>query len=168
MRVIERTLLDLGMLALILLCAVIFGNVVLRGLSGSGIPDAIILVRELMVAAIVLPLAAATAARAHVAVTFLSDRMPVSVRARLILMGHGIALLALLPLIHASLRVLMQVWESGAFYHGDLNLPRWPGITLFLAGMVIMWMRIAMMLVADASEYRATGTISDEQGQEAV
>lgn len=168
MRLVERTLLDLAVVALVALSAVIFGDVVLRVVAGSGIPDAIILVRELMVAAIVLPLAAATAARAHVAVTFISDRMPLALRGRLILAGHVFALLALLPLIYAAWRVLAQDWASGAFYQGDLNLPRWPGIALFLAGIVIMWVRIAIMLAADIREFRATGTITDEHGLEAV
>ena len=75
MRVIERTLLDLAVLALIALGLVIFANVAMRAFWGTSVPDAIILVRELMVAAILLPMAAATAVRSHVAVTFLSDRM---------------------------------------------------------------------------------------------
>lgn len=168
MRLIERVLLDVAVLALVLLGGVIFGNVALRALFGSGVPDAIILVRELMVAAIMLPMAATTASRAHVAVTFLSDRLPLAMRGRLILMGHVVALLALLPLIYAAWRVLAQVWGSGEFYYGDLNLPRWPGIALFLAGLIIMWVRIAIMLVADTREFHTTGTITDEHGQEAI
>lgn len=168
MRALERTLLDLAVLALIGLIAVIFGNVALRALTGGAIPDAIIIVRELMIAVIVLPLGAATAARAHVAVTFLSDRMPVAARARMILLGHAVALLAILPLLYASWRVLAQVWMSGEFYYGDLNLPRWPGIALFLAGLILMWARLAILLVTDWGQYRTTGIIIDEHGQEAV
>ena len=41
---------------------VIFANVAMRAFWGTSVPDAIILVRELMVAAILLPMAAATAA----------------------------------------------------------------------------------------------------------
>ncbi|MFN3276973.1 MAG: TRAP transporter small permease [Paracoccus hibiscisoli] len=166
MRLIERTLLDLSVLALIALGVVIFANVVMRAVLGSSVPDAIILVRELMVAAIILPMAAATAARSHVAVTFLSDRMPVRVRSRLIVLGHVIGLLALIPLIYASWRVTGQAWRSGEFYYGDLNLPRWPGIALFLIGLALMWVRLAILLVGDLAQLRRGDILYDADGNE--
>lgn len=168
MRGLERTLLDLSVLAVILLCGVIVANVVLRAGFGGGLPDAIILVRELMIAAIILPLSAATAARAHVAVTFLTDRMSPGLRGRLILFGHVVALIALLPLLYASGRMALQGWQSGEFYYGDLNLPRWPGLVLFWAGIALMWVRLWIMLIADARALRETGMIVDEHGQEAI
>ncbi|MFN4060113.1 MAG: TRAP transporter small permease [Paracoccus hibiscisoli] len=166
MRLIERTLLDLSVLALIALGLVIFANVVMRAVLGSSVPDAIILVRELMVAAIILPMAAATAARSHVAVTFLSDRMPVRMRSRLIVLGHVIGLLALIPLIYASWRVTGQAWRSGEFYYGDLNLPRWPGIALFLIGLALMWVRLAILLVGDVAQLRRGDILHDADGNE--
>ncbi|TJZ87925.1 TRAP transporter small permease [Paracoccus hibiscisoli] len=166
MRLIERTLLDLSVLALIALGVVIFANVVMRAVLGSSVPDAIILVRELMVAAIILPMAAATAARSHVAVTFLSDRMPVRMRSRLIVLGHVIGLLALIPLIYASWRVTGQAWRSGEFYYGDLNLPRWPGIALFLIGLALMWVRLAILLVGDVAQLRRGDILHDADGNE--
>lgn len=166
MRLIERTLLDLSVLALVALGMVIFANVVMRAVLGSSVPDAIILVRELMVAAIILPMAAATAARSHVAVTFLSDRLPPRLRSRLIVLGHIVGLLALIPLIYAAWRVTGQAWRSGEFYYGDLNLPRWPGIALFLIGLALMWVRIAILLVGDLAQLRRGDTIMDADGNE--
>ena len=166
MRVIERTLLDLAVLALIALGLVIFANVAMRAFWGTSVPDAIILVRELMVAAILLPMAAATAARSHVAVTFLSDRMPPRLRATLIVLGHVVGLLALMPLIYASWRVAGQAFASGEFYYGDLNLPRWPGVALFMAGLLLMWVRLAMLLVGDLRQLRHGGVILDADGNE--
>lgn len=166
MRLIEQTLLDLAAIALIGLGLVIFANVVLRAGFGTGIPDAIILVRELMVAAIILPMAAATTARGHIAVTFFSDRMPPGLRARLILMGHLIGILALIPMIYAAWRMTGQAWRSGEFYYGDLNLPRWPGIALFLAGLSLMWLRLLSLLLGDLRQIRRGGPILDADGQE--
>ncbi|MDM7457778.1 MAG: TRAP transporter small permease [Paracoccus sp. (in: a-proteobacteria)] len=163
---IERTLLDLAALALVGLGLVIFANVVMRAGFGSAVPDAIIMVRELMVAAIVLPMAAATAARGHVAVTFFSDRMSLGLRARLIVLGHVVGILALIPLIYAALRVTGQAFRSGEFYYGDLNLPRWPGIALFLTGLVLMWLRLAILLVGDLRQMRSGGAILDADGNE--
>ncbi|RJL02890.1 TRAP transporter small permease [Paracoccus aestuarii] len=166
MRLIERTLLDVAVLALVALCVVIFANVVARAVFGTSVPDAIILVRELMVAAIILPLAAATAARGHVAVTFFSDRMPPGLRARLIVLGHVIGLLALIPLIYAAWRVTARTYGSGEFYYGDLNLLRWPGIALFMAGLALMWVRMAVMLVGDLAQIRRGDVIRDADGNE--
>ncbi|MDN5568547.1 MAG: TRAP transporter small permease [Paracoccus sp. (in: a-proteobacteria)] len=166
MKAIERTLLDLAVLALVLLGSVIFINVVMRSAFGTGLPDAIIMVRELMVAAVILPMAAATAERAHVAVTFISDRMPENIRAWLIVLGHLIGVLALLPLLYAAQRMLGQTWASGEFYYGDLNLPRWPGLALFFAGLVLMWVRLVILLVGDLRQVVATGRIVDADGHE--
>lgn len=166
MRLIERTLLDLAALALVGLGLVIFANVVMRAGFGSAVPDAIILVRELMVAAIILPMAAATAARGHVAVTFFSDRMPPALRARLIVLGHVMGVLALIPLIYAAWRVTGQAFRSGEFYYGDLNLPRWPGIALFLTGLALMWLRLVVLLVGDLRQLRGGGPILDADGNE--
>ena len=166
MRVIERTLLDLSVLALIALGLVIFANVVARALFGTSVPDAIILVRELMVAAVILPMAAATAARSHVAVTFVSDRLPRRMRSRLIVLGHVAGLLALTPLIYAAWRVAGQAFASGEFYYGDLNIPRWPGVTLFLAGLALMWVRLAVLLAGDLGQLRRGDAILDADGHE--
>ncbi|RJE80365.1 TRAP transporter small permease [Paracoccus sp. JM45] len=168
MKTIERTLLDLAVLALALLGGVIFINVVMRSVFGTGLPDAIIMVRELMVAAVILPMAAATAARSHVAVTFISDRLPDPVRAWLIVLGHAVGVLALLPLLYAAQRMLGQTWTSGEFYYGDLNLPRWPGLALFLAGLLLMWVRLAILLVGDLRQVMTTGRIVDADGQEVI
>ena len=59
---------------------VITVNVIGRQLFGLAVPDIVIIVRELMIPTIVFPLAVATANRAHIAVTFVTDRM--SPRAR--------------------------------------------------------------------------------------
>jgi TRAP-type C4-dicarboxylate transport system permease small subunit len=168
MKTIERTLLDLAVLALALLGGVIFINVVMRSVFGTGLPDAIIMVRELMVAAVILPMAAATAERSHVAVTFISDRMPDGVRYWLIVLGHVVGVLALLPLLYAAQRMLGQTWASGEFYYGDLNLPRWPGLALFFAGLALMWVRLVILLVEDLRQVMATGRIVDADGQEVM
>ena len=56
LRRIERLLLDLAVFAVIGLGVLITASVLLRITVNSGIPDTIVIVRELMVVAIVLPL----------------------------------------------------------------------------------------------------------------
>ena len=75
-------------------------------------------------------------------------------------------LLALMPLIYASWRVAGQAFASGEFYYGDLNLPRWPGVALFMAGLLLMWVRLAMLLVGDLRQLRHGDVILDADGNE--
>ncbi|AXI48031.1 C4-dicarboxylate ABC transporter permease [Sulfitobacter sp. SK012] len=160
---LERILLALGALAVILLAGLITTNVIARALFNGNIPDSVTMVRELMVAAIILPLAAATAARAHVSVAFLSDRFPARFRSILIIMGSLIGVLALSALIYASGREFLSVWGKGSFFYGDLNLPKWPGRLLFLIGIVATFLRLAELVWRDTRTVLSGGEVSDEQ-----
>lgn len=164
MHLIERTLLDMAAVALVLLCVVIFGDALLGAAGGAGIPGGAALARELMVATVALPLAAATAGRAHLVVSLVSDRLGLEGRARLILLGHAMGLLGLLPLIVAALQLLAELGQPGA---APPSLPAWPGLVLLIVGLAMMWLRLALMLVGDLREFRASGMITDEHGQEA-
>ncbi|EKE45473.1 hypothetical protein OCGS_0563 [Oceaniovalibus guishaninsula JLT2003] len=161
MKAIERIMLELAVVSTLALALMITGNVLARALFGWTVPDVVIMVRELMIPTIMLPLAAATANRAHIAVTFITDRMSPAMRGRLIVMGWIVALLALLPLIYASARDLSAAWSSGEFYDGQLALPRWPMRLVFLLGLIAMWVRLAMVAVADWAELRRTGAVTD-------
>ncbi len=160
---LEKILLGLGALAVILLGVLITTNVVARAVFGGQVPDSVTMVRELMVAAIVLPLAAATAARAHVSVAFLSDRFGVRLRSWLIVAGSVIGLIALAPLIWAGGREFLSVWEKGSFFYGDLNLPKWPGRLIFVIGITATFLRLSELVWRDIGTIRAGGTVSDEQ-----
>jgi len=160
---LEKILLALGALAVIALGLLITVNVVMRAGFSSAVPDSVTMVRELMVAAILLPLGAATAARAHVSVAFITDRFPARARSWLIVMGSVIGLLALAPLIYAGGRDFLSVWEKGSFYYGDLNLPKWPGRLLFVIGIAACWLRLLELAIRDTKTILAGGTVSDDQ-----
>tara|TARA_R110002049_G_scaffold307712_2_gene509121 strand:+ start:96151 stop:96684 length:534 start_codon:yes stop_codon:yes gene_type:complete len=160
---LEKILLGLGALAVIGLGVLITSNVMARALFASQVPDSVTMVRELMVAAILLPLAAATAARAHVSVAFVSDRFPARLRSWLIVAGSVIGMVALAPLIWAGARELIGVVEKGSFFYGDLNLPKWPGRLLFLLGICATFARLAELTWRDSRTILAGGTVSDEQ-----
>jgi len=159
---LEKVLLGLGALAVILLGLLIAGNVVARAAFGTSIPDSVIIVRELMVAAILLPLAATTAARAHVCVEFISDRMGPRVKSVLIVTGSIVGLLALTPLIYAGWREFSSNWSTGSFYFGDLALPKWPGRLLYLLGMGACWLRLAELVIRDGRTVLAGGIVDDK------
>ena len=144
----------------------IAANVIGRQVFGWSVPDIVIIVRELMIPTIVFLLAAATASRAHIAVTFVTDRMSPRTRGRLIIFGWFVALLAILPLIYASWRNLSGSWASGEFYDGLLGIPRWPMKLVFLLGLVMMTIRLVLVAREDLAELRRTGTVTTQSHTE--
>lgn len=168
LRRIERLLVDLSICAVLGLGLVITANVLLRALFNSGLPDSTVIVAELMVAAVVLPLAATTAGRAHIAVEFVSNRLPPRVADGLIVFGSLFGLIALAPLIWAGWREAFGAIEKGSFYFGELQLPKWPGRVIFLVGMAVCWLRLAVMVVADIRTLRSGGRLTDDHPKEAV
>jgi len=164
---IERLLLDLGVVATIGLGALITANIVGRTFFGTGVPDTIVMARELMVAAIVLPLAAATGARAHIVVEFLSRRLPESLQSWLVVAGSAFGLCALAPLIWAGFREAMHTLGNGAFFFGQLNLPKWPGRVIFLFGMSFCWLRLLLMTIGDVRAIRAGRGVQSVAGRPA-
>lgn len=159
LRRIERLLLDLAVFAVIGLGVLITASVLLRITVNSGIPDTIVIVRELMVVAIVLPLAVATLERAHIVVEFLSNKMPTRVQDWLIVGGSVFGLFALSPLIFAGWRETVHTIESGAFFFGQLNLPKWPGRVIFLIGISFCWLRLLLMVIGDIRTIRSGGSV---------
>ncbi|MDP3417243.1 TRAP transporter small permease [Falsiroseomonas sp.] len=161
MKAIERVMLEFAVVSTLALALAITANVLGRQFFGLAVPDIVIIVRELMIPTIVFPLAAATANRAHIAVTFVTDRMSPRIRGRLIIFGWFVALLAMLPLLYASWRNLSGSWASGEFYDGLLGIPRWPMKLVFLLGLLMMTIRLVVVALEDISQLRRTGTVSD-------
>ncbi len=161
---IETVLWSIGALAVIALGLMITANVAARALFQTGIPDSVIIVRELMVAAIVLPLGAATAARAHVSVEFLTNRLSPRKRSYLIVFGSLVGMLALLPLLYAGWREFVGTWSKGSFYFGDLGLPKWPGRLIFLIGIAVCWVRLADLAIRDTRTLLAGGAVNEDEG----
>ncbi len=168
MKALERVLLECAVVATLAMMLAICANVIGRQLLGWSVPDIVILVRELMIPTIVFPLAAATVGRAHIAVTFLTDRMSPRNRGRLIILGWIVALMAMVPLIYASWRNLAGSWSSGAFYDGQLAIPRWPMKLAFLVGLVAMTVRLVLVAWEDTAELRRTGAVRTHPDEEAV
>jgi TRAP-type C4-dicarboxylate transport system permease small subunit len=160
LRRIESLLVDLSVAAVLLLGLLITVTVLMRAFINSGVPDAIVLVRELMVAAIVLPLAATTARRAHIAVEVFANLLPPRARDALVIFGSVVGLLALAPMIWAGWREFTGTLESGSYYFGDLNIPKWPGRALFLLGMAFCWLRLALLVIGDLRALARGGQIA--------
>ncbi len=158
---LENILLSLGAIAVMVLGLMIAVNVTARAVFDVSLPDTVIIVRELMVAAILFPLAAATAARAHVAVEFITNRFPPRARSWLIVLGSLIGLFALSPLLYAGSRELISNWSSGGFFYGDLNLPKWPGRLFFVIGIGACCLRLAELAIRDTRTILQGGIVDD-------
>ena len=127
----------------------ITATVLTRSLLGFGVPDDVVIVTELMVGAIVLPLAHVTAERAHIAVELLVSRFPARVQAWLSAFALAFAFLSLLPIVYAGWRELLHTVASEAYFFGDLELPEWPGRLAFFAGMLLFAVRLAVLFLHD-------------------
>lgn len=162
---IENILLGAGAAAIMALGLLIAGNVVLRAVFDYSLPDSVVIARELMVAGIILPVSAVTAARAHVAVDFVANRLPKRIQMWLIAFGSLIGLLTLLVFFYSGWRELSSTWQSGGFFFGDLSLPKWPGRFLFVVGVGICTIRLVQLLFKDTfAAYRGESIDSVEVG----
>ncbi len=148
-RFICRALDSIAALAVVALCLLIVANVVSRQFFAQGLPDVVILVRELMVPAILFPLSSATATRAHVAIEFIAQFLPaafnrwVAVFAGLI--GLGLAVM----LIIAGWEQLSAAWRTGSHYSGAFDVPKWPSRLSFVIAVGFFALNLALVLAQD-------------------
>lgn len=156
---IEKICVDLATVAIILLALLIFADVVALNFFNSSVPDTIIIVRELMVLAIVMPLAAGTANRAHISVEVFANMLPPRAASWFVLFGSVFGILALSPILYAGGREFLHQWSSASVFDGDLNLPRWPGRLAFLLGIALAWIRLVTMVFGDFRTMLAGGLI---------
>jgi len=108
-----------------------------------------------MVGAIVLPLAAVSSARAHIAIEFLYNRLGAKTRAWLLAFSSLVGLLALLPIVYAAWRELGHVVGVGSYFFGELALPKWPGRLAFFVGIACTVVRMMVLLVEDIKAARS-------------
>lgn len=162
---LERIFIDAAVIAIILLAALIFADVVALNVFNSSVPDTVIIVRELMVVAIIMPLAASTARRAHISVEFVTNSLPPKLVNWFVIFGSLFAALALMPLIWSGYRDLLHQLGTGSAFYGDLSLPQWPGRLAFLIGLALCWVRLVVMIIGDFRTALA-GRIIDVEGQQ--
>lgn len=146
---LENLLLTVSILCILGICAIIFSGVVTRALFSWSLPDAEILVRDLMIGSIVLPLAYVTAERAHIAVDVFVSLMPDAVRGWCDLLGSIIGFLVLLPIAYGGWTAFTTAWSDGSYFYGEFDLPEWPGKLAFFLGYAVFVIRLATLVVFD-------------------
>lgn len=145
----ERLLSALAAVGSALLCVIVTTTVVVRALGFVLIPDDVLLVQELMVAVILLPLAAVTVRRQHIAVTVFTKRVPFRGKALLALLAHVIGFVFAGALLWVGITSLVSAVGSGEYYDGELYLPTWIGWAVFTLGSGAFLLRLLLQMVLD-------------------
>ncbi|MEP4195256.1 MAG: TRAP transporter small permease subunit [Aliishimia sp.] len=122
---LEFILDTLGAIAVVALCLLIVGSIFSREVLGVGIPDNLILVRELMVPAILFPLSAATSRRSHVAIEVIANFFSDALNRWIAVLAALCGLVIMMTFFYASWLQVTSTWQSGAHHGGDLLIPKW-------------------------------------------
>lgn len=147
MTYINRIALTGSGICVVLLGLLIATSVSLRETIGVAVPDVINIAQELMVGAVILPLATVTAQRHHIAVEFLYNKMSHGWQKRVVLIGDILSTLSVLPLLYVAGREALHTFERGSYFFGELNLPEWPGRTMFLIGVALLQIQLILNLI---------------------
>lgn len=159
----EKALVAVSVLAILMICALIFTGVVTRAMFSWSLPDTEIAVRELMIAAMIMPLAYVTANRGHIAVDIFVNLMPDRVKSWIDLLGSVVGLLVLLPITYGGWVGFSTAWVDGSYFYGEFELSEWPGKLAFFVGYMVFVLRLASLVVIDfASVFRPIAPEPDQ------
>lgn len=146
---IEGAMTGLAAIAIFLMAAFICYGVIARNILNISVSDETVIVGELMIVALVLPLARVAAERGFIIVELLSERFVTRHYLILSVLTVVVGLMAALPIAYAGLRAFNDALSSGSFYFGVLNLPEWPGKLAFILGYAFFVVRLLILLVSD-------------------
>ncbi|MEZ5674022.1 MAG: TRAP transporter small permease [Thalassovita sp.] len=154
---VEAGLTDFAAICILLMCAYVCSGVIARNLFGSQIPDEVVIISEMMVAAVVLPLGYCAAERSFVAVEVFNGMIGPRMDAVLHVLAAVIGIMAILPITYAGFESLIKAVENGDYNFGTLNLPEWPGWLAFFLGYLMFMIRLLVLLVTDAAAVARAG-----------
>lgn len=158
---LENAFLLVGVVCILGLCAVITTGVLLRTFSSSGIPDEVVIVGEMMIGALILPLAFVAADRGFISVEIFTHRLGPKVQQILNVLTALVGLVAVAPITYAGYLSMTDAFESGAYFFGLLELPKWPGHTMFFLGYFLFFIRLIDLAICDSLE--ALGVIKSRR-----
>ncbi len=146
---LEGVLVILSICSILGICFIITATIFGRFLFGLSIPDDVIIVRELMIGAVVLPLGYVAAERAHIVVEVFTSRLAEHWQALLNLLASFLGSLLLLPILYGGYLGFTSVVSDGNYFFGELNLPEWPGRLMFLVGYSVFILRLFVLTGTD-------------------
>lgn len=149
-KIIGRTSDSLGILGTIALVAMTLGlamDVLLRTISGRGIPGMFETVEPLVVIVAFLSLAAAERANEHVSLSLLSDRLPLRVRYILIAVGISLAILLFGWICYNGIFEALKSFTSGEVRSGVVRIPLWPARVAIVVGAFALILQLFVTLI---------------------
>ena len=149
MKRIEHVLDTVAAIAIVLLGLLITANIIAREVIQTGVPDIMIMVRELMIPAILFPLAGATAARAHIAIEVIANLFPDGLNRWIAVLAGLIGLLIASVLLFAGWMEFWKTFNSNAHYGGTFFWPKWPGRALFVIAIAFFELRLLNVFWVD-------------------
>ena len=150
-RLIERVAIVVAAAAVLAAGAIICVNIAGRSTLGFGIPDAEIIIQDLMVLAVLLPLATVAGRRAHIAVDLFARKLAPRAQRRLNAVMGVLSVLFLIPIVWSGWHNFANAWRGGGYYDGGLEIAEWPGRLAFLVGMLIFVARSIHRIFTDAA-----------------
>jgi TRAP-type C4-dicarboxylate transport system permease small subunit len=156
-RLIERIAIVVAAAAVLAAGAIICINIAGRSTLGFGIPDAEIVIQDLMVLAVVLPLATVAGRRAHIAVDLFVRKLAPRAQRRLNAAMGVLSVLFLIPIVWSGWANFAAAWRGGGYYDGGLEIAEWPGRLAFLVGMLIFVARSIQRIFTDYAPPEAGG-----------
>ncbi len=157
-RLIERIAIAIAAVAVLVAGAIICINIAGRTVFRFGIPDAEIIIQDLMVLAVMLPLATVAGRRAHIAVDVLVRRFSPRTQRRLNATMGMLSVLFLIPIVWSGWANFASAWRTGGYYDGGLEIAEWPGRLAFLVGMLIFVARSIHRVFSDYAPPEAGDT----------
>ncbi|MDF0749629.1 TRAP transporter small permease subunit [Marinobacter sp. 71-i] len=158
---LENAFLLFGVICILGLCAIITTSVLLRTFSTSGIPDEVVIVGEMMIGALILPLAFVAASRGFISVEIFTQRLGPKFQQILNVLTAVVGLVAVAPITYAGYLSMVDAFESGAYFFGLMELPKWPGHTMFFLGYFLFFIRLIDLAIYDSLE--ALGVIKSRR-----
>jgi len=154
----ERFLTSAAMLATGSLCVIVTTVVISRWFYQPVIPDDVHLVRELMIAVVLLPLASITARHKHIRVTVFTDWTSPNTIKTLSVFGDVVGLFFVGLLLWAGTRSLAGALESAEYHDGDIYFPTWIGFALYVTGLGACFLRLLLIVVRPQRSNENPGT----------
>ena len=157
-RLIERIAIAIAAVAVLVAGAIICINIAGRTVFRFGIPDAEIIIQDLMVLAVMLPLATVAGRRAHIAVDLFVRRLAPRAQRRANAAMGALSVLFLIPIVWSGWANFASAWRTGGYYDGGLEIAEWPGRLAFLVGMLIFVARSIHRVFSDYAPPEAGDT----------
>ena len=147
---LESILLNIAVFCILVLCMIIMASVILRELGYSGVSDEVVIVGELMIGALILPLAYVAADKGFIAVEVLTNRCGPRMQVALNILSALVGLCAVSPIAYAAYISMADAISSGSYFFGLLELPKWPGRIVFFFGYAIFFIRLIDLAIFES------------------